>query len=55
MDTFKEICDKLVAHADVIDLLELLNITASDIVARFEEEIELNIDDVEEFLDDSIR
>lgn len=55
MDTFKEICDKLVVHADVLDLLELLNITSADIVAKFEEEIELNIDDVEEYLDECIR
>ncbi len=51
MDTYEEMCVKLVLKVDMIELLELLNITVEDILERYEDRIEINRTDIEEYLD----
>jgi hypothetical protein len=41
--TFTDICNRL-KHVDEISLLELLDITSEDIVDRFADKIETNLD-----------
>lgn len=41
--TFHDICNRL-KHVDEISLLELLDITSEDIVDRFADKIETNLD-----------
>jgi hypothetical protein len=55
MDTFEELCVKLVVHSEIEDILELLEITPEDLVVRFEDRIEENVDKIEEFLDEPAR
>ena len=52
MDTFDEMCDRIVTNVDMIELLELLDITVKDIVERFEDRVMTNQDDIQEFLND---
>jgi hypothetical protein len=55
MDTFEELCVKLVVHSEIEDILELLEITPEDLVVRFEDRIEENMEAIEEFLDEPAR
>ena len=55
MDTFDELCDILLVKVDMTELLELLNITTSDIVNRFDDLVIINQDEIREFLDDQLR
>jgi len=55
MDTYEEMCVKLVLKVDMIELLELLNITVTDIVERYEDRIEINREDIEEYLNELAR
>jgi hypothetical protein len=55
MDTFEELCVKLVVHSEIEDIIELLDITPEDLVVRFEDRIEENVDKIEEFLDECAR
>ena len=52
MDTFEELCDRLLVHTDTLELLELLCVTPEDLIERFEDRIELHRDKLEEYLDD---
>ena len=52
MDTYDELCVRIGDKVDMIELLELLSITVSDVVERFEDRIMMNREDIEEFLDD---
>lgn len=44
MLTTDEICDKLLVLYDVEDLIELLQITATELLERFDDKIELYYD-----------
>ncbi len=55
MDTFEEMCDRIVSKVDMIELLELLDITVPDILERFEDRVMINQDKLEGFLNDSPR
>jgi hypothetical protein len=55
MDTFKELCDRIVVHTEIEDIIALLNLSTEDILGRFEDRIEENIDDIREFVDESAR
>jgi len=52
MDTFDELCVKLMAHSDIEDIIDLLKLTPEDLVLRFEDRIEENITEIKEFLND---
>ena len=52
MDTFEELCDRLLVHTDTLELLELLCVTPEDLIERFEDRIELHMDKLEEYLND---
>ncbi len=49
--TFKDICDKL-EKLDEITLLEILDISSEDIVAKFQDKIDDNFEELAEDLDD---
>ncbi len=49
--TFKDICDKL-EKLDEITLLEVLDISSEDIVAKFQDKIDDNFEELAEDLDD---
>lgn len=49
--TFKDICDKL-EKLDEITLLEVLDISSEDIVAKFQDKIDDNFEELLEDLDD---
>ena len=55
MDTFDELCGTILVKVEPADLMEILNITTSDIVNRFDDLIMINQDKVREFLDDQLR
>lgn len=55
MDTYEELRVKLLVHADIIDVLELLNITLDDLIERFDDRVMMNRDDIEEFLEATVR
>ena len=52
MYTYDELCVRIIEQVDMIELLELLNITTEDIVERYEDRILANQDDIQEFLND---
>ena len=52
MDTFDELCVKLIGKADVEDLLELLQITPEELLEKFECRVEERREELEEFLDE---
>jgi len=55
MDTYEELCVKLIVHCDMLELLELLNITVEDVVERFEDRIDISREYIEEYLDEPTR
>ena len=55
MDTFDEICDRILLKVDMLELIELLNISTKDIIRQFEDEIMMNRDEIEEYLDELTR
>jgi hypothetical protein len=52
MDTFEELCVKLVANADMMEVIELLHLTTEDLVERFEDRIEENLEEIREYMDE---
>lgn len=52
MDTFEELCVKLMVQSDIEDILDLLKLTPEDLVGRFEDRIEENILEIREFLNE---
>jgi len=52
MDTFEELCVKLLAKADVEDLIELLHIEPEALLEKFSDSVEEHRDELEEFLDE---
>tara|TARA_R110002074_G_scaffold385600_1_gene566905 strand:+ start:236 stop:415 length:180 start_codon:yes stop_codon:yes gene_type:complete len=50
--TFKDICDKL-EKLDEVTLLEVLDISSEEIVAKFQDKIEDNFEELSEDLDDT--
>jgi plasmid replication initiation protein len=50
--TFKDICDKL-EKLDEVTLLEVLEISSDEIVAKFQDKIEDNFEELSEDLDDT--
>ena len=55
MDTFKELCDRIVVHSEIEDVIDLLDLKVEDILDRFEDKVEENIERIEEFLDEPAR
>jgi hypothetical protein len=55
MDTFDELCDTILLKVDMLELIELLNISTKDIIRQFEDEIMMNRDEIEEYLDELTR
>jgi hypothetical protein len=55
MDTFEELCVKLVVHSEIEDVIDLLQLTIEDLTGRFEDRIEENREAIEEFLDEPAR
>jgi hypothetical protein len=49
--TFKDVCDKL-EKLDEITLLEVLDISSEDIVAKFQDKIDDNFEELSEDLND---
>ena len=49
--TFKDVCDNL-EKLDEVTLLEVLDISSEDIVAKFQDKIEDNFEELSEDLDD---
>ena len=52
MDTFEELCDRLLLHTDTLELLELLGVTPEDLIERFDDRVEQYQDKLEEYLND---
>jgi hypothetical protein len=52
MDTFEELCVKLMVKSDIEDIIDLLQLTPEDLVSRFEDRLEENIVEIREFLND---
>ena len=52
MDTFEELCVKLMVKSDIEDIIDLLQLTPEDLVMRFEDRLEENIVEIREFLND---
>ena len=52
MDTFEELCVKLMVQSDIEDIIDLLQLTPEDLVRRFEDRLEENIVEIREFLND---
>ena len=52
MDTFEELCVKLMIKSDIEDIIDLLQLTPEDLVRRFEDRLEENIVEVREVLND---
>jgi hypothetical protein len=50
MDTFEELCVKLMVKSDIEDIIDLLQLTPEDLVRRFEDRLEENIVAIREFL-----
>jgi hypothetical protein len=55
MNTFEEMCVKLVVHSEIEDVIDLLQLATEDILGRFEDRVEENRDKIEEFLDEPAR
>lgn len=55
MDTYEELCARIVHKIDTLELIELLEVSSEDLLARFEDRLELNRMDIEEYLDESVR
>ena len=55
MDTYEELCDRLLVHTDTLELIELLGVTPEELLERFEDKVELNRDEIEEYLDECLR
>ena len=49
--TFKDVCDKL-EKLDEVTLLEVLEISSDEIVAKFQDKIDDNFEELSEDLDD---
>ena len=49
--TFKDVCDKL-EKLDEVTLLEVLEISSDEIVAKFQDKIEDNFEELSDDLDD---
>ena len=54
MDTLDELCVRIVVQVDMIELVELLDISVSDLVERFEDRVMTNQDALKEFLDERV-
>jgi hypothetical protein len=52
MNDHEELCATLLAEVDMLELLELLSVTVEDIIERFSDRIEVNSDEIEEYLDE---
>jgi hypothetical protein len=52
MDTFDELCVKLLAKADVEDILELLQVTPEELLDRFDFRVAERMEELEAFIDD---
>jgi|TARA_R110001606_G_scaffold358706_1_gene510401 plasmid replication initiation protein len=50
--TFKDVCDKL-EKLDEVTLLEVLEISSDEIVAKFQDKIDDNFEELSEDLDDT--
>jgi hypothetical protein len=50
MDTFDEMCDTILVRIDVLELVELLDITAAEILDRFEDKVMLEKEKIEEYI-----
>ncbi len=53
MDTFDELCGKLTAQVDTLELIELLQISSEELLDRFEDRIMIHRDKLEEYIDES--
>ena len=52
MDTYDEMCDRILVRLEVLDLVELLDITAKELLDRFEDKVMLQQDEIEEYLNE---
>ena len=52
MLTFKELCEKLLVRYDAEDLIDLLEISSTELLDRFEDKIELHILKIEGAIDE---
>jgi len=50
MNDNAELSERVLAKMDMLEILEVLNITVEDIVERFDDRIDSNVDDIEEYL-----
>jgi len=52
MDTYDEMCDRILVRLEVLDLVELLDITVKELLDRFEDKVMLQQDELEEYLNE---
>lgn len=52
MDTFDELCGRILAQADAEELLELLDISSEELLQRFEDRVMIRQEQIEEYLDE---
>lgn len=50
--TYNEIVERLLEHYDIMDIVELLKISAEDLIDRFEDRVEMYFDKLEEEVND---
>jgi len=52
MNDNAELSERVLAKMDMLEILEVLNITVEDIVERFDDRIDSNVEDIEEYLNE---
>jgi hypothetical protein len=53
MDTFDELRGKILLQIDILELIEMLQISSEEILDRFEDRLMIHQDKIEEYLDES--
>ena len=54
MDTYEELRDRILVQLDIIDILEVLSITAEDLLERFDDRLMMQQEDFEEYFNESM-
>lgn len=55
VDTYEELCGTILGKIDILEVIELLMISAEDLLERFEDRVMMNQSEIEEYLDESLR
>jgi hypothetical protein len=53
MDTYEELRDRILVQLDILDIIEVLNITAENLLERFDDRLMMQQEDFEEYFNES--